>query len=172
MVITLLPFLAYIAGIIPIIAACVIFALLFSDIFKILPTLIEVAFELLDPMTFLKDLVHGIIIGIQMIFRGMFDIFFGKLQESGNKVPGMKDGIMPNGLFNEGSGPIIGDEKDKCLKPTTFRLILMVLCPPFALFMKYGFLRGWFYIMLCGILTYYFYYFPGLLFACMHTLCF
>ena len=141
-------------------------------IINIIPVTFRMAFELLDPLSFVKDLVHGIILGIQKIFKGMFDIFFGKLQESGNKVPGAKDGIMPNGLFNEGSGPVIGNEKDRCLKPTTFRLILMILCPPFALFMKYGMLRGWFYIMLCGILTYYFYYFPGLLFACMHTLCF
>ena len=31
--------------------------------------------------------------------------------------------------------------------------------------MKYGILRGWIWIILCTILTYYFYYFPGLIFA-------
>ena len=147
-------------------------AMLIKKALILVPKIFKIAFAMLNPVTFVKDLVHGIIVGLQMIFKGMFDIFFGKLQETGNKVPGMEDGIMPNGLFNEGSGPVVGNEKDRCLKPTTFRLILMILCPPFALFMKYGMLRGWFYIMLCGILTYYFYYFPGLLFACMHTLCF
>ena len=147
-------------------------AMLIKKALILVPKIFKIAFAMLNPVTFVKDLVHGIIVGLQMIFKGMFDIFFGKLQESGNKVPGMEDGIMPNGLFNEGSGPVVGNEKDRCLKPTTFRLILMILCPPFAVFMKYGMLRGWFYIMLCGILTYYFYYFPGLLFACLHTLCF
>ena len=147
-------------------------AMLIKKALILVPKIFKIAFAMLNPVTFVKDLVHGIIVGLQMIFKGMFDIFFGKLQESSNKVPGMEDGIMPNGLFNEGSGPVVGNEKDRCLKPTTFRLILMILCPPFAVFMKYGMLRGWFYIMLCGILTYYFYYFPGLLFACLHTLCF
>ena len=119
--------------------------------------------------SFIKDLLFGIIIGIEMMMTGIMDILFGKVQENGEKVPGFKNGLFPNGIF----GTKDGDEVEiTCLKPTFLRLLLMVLCPPFSVFMKYGLLRGWLWITLCIILTYYFYYFPGLLFSALHTMCF
>ena len=164
---TLVPFLLFLTGLLPMLGSCILFALLFGDIFKLLPKLIEIAFELLDPFAFLKDLMYGIILGVEMIIRGVFDIIFGKLSENSEKIPGAKKGLFPNGILNGNKS-----QNTKCVKPSTIRLILMVLCPPFALFMKYGILRGWLWIIICFVLTYYFYYFPGLLFASMHTLCF
>ena len=171
MALILLPFLGYIAAFIPIIIACVLFTLLFSDVLKILPLLVEAAFSLLDPISFVKDLFFGIMMGIELLIKGIADIFIGKAQESGEKIPGFKNGLFPNGIFGSSKKTQNGNTVN-CLKPTTIRLILMVLCPPFAIFMKYGLLRGWFWIILCWILTYYFYYFPGLLFSALHTMCF
>lgn len=167
---TLVPFMGYIAALIPIIVACVIFGSLFTDIMKLLPLLFKVAFELLDPANFLKDLVFGITIGIEMLIRGISNMLFGKMQQQGSKLPGFKNGIFPGGIF--GSGKVDeGNAEVKCIKPSAIRLILMVLCPPFAVFMKYGLLRGWLWIIICIILTYNFYYFPGLLFSALHTMC-
>ena len=171
MALILLPFLGYIAAFIPIIIACVIFTLLFSDVLKILPLLVEAAFSLLDPISFVKDLFFGIMMGIELLMKGIADIFIGKAQESGEKIPGFKNGLFPNGIFG-GSKKTQNGNTVQCLKPTTIRLILMVLCPPFAIFTKYGLLRGWFWIILCWILTYNLYYFPGLLFSALHTMCF
>ena len=136
-------------------------------IVKILPKIIKLAFALLDPFAFVKDLLFGIIMGVEMLIRGVFDIFFGKLSENSERIPGAKKGLFPNGIFNGNKS-----QNTKCVKPSTIRLILMVLCPPFSLFMKYGIIRGWLWIIISFILTYYFYYFPGLLFASLHTLCF
>ena len=174
---TLLPLLGLLAGIIPILAACVIFALLVGDIFKVLPLVFEVAFQILDPFAFVKDLLFGIIIGIEKLLTGVIDIMFGKMQESGEKFPGGKQGLFQDGIFSTKkrdpkTGKIVESNNTKCIPPSTLRLIMMVLCPPFSIFMKYGILRGWLWIILCTILTYYFYYFPGLIFASLHTLCF
>ena len=125
----------------------------------------------LYPGNFVKDLIFGIMMGIELLMKGIGDIFIGKAQEAGGKIPGFKNGLFPNGIFGA-SKETQGGDTVKCLKPTTLRLILMVLCPPYAVFMKYGLLRGWFWIILCWILTYNFYYFPGLLFSALHTMCF
>ena len=128
--------------------------------------------SILDPGNFLKDLVFGIIIGIELLVKGLADIFIGKAQENGEKIPGFKNGLFPNGILGSSNETRDSEETVKCLQPTTIRLILMVLCPPFAVFMKYGLLRGWFWIIIAWILTYYCYYFPGLLFSALHTMCF
>jgi len=58
----------------------------------------------------------------------------------------------------------------KCFPPTFARMILMVLCPPFALFLHVG-LSRWYYVVLCAVLTVYGYYFPGLIYAALQILC-
>ena len=144
---------------------------LIIKLITIFPILIRLVFSILDPGNFVKDLIFGIIMGIELLMKGIADIFIGKAQESGEKIPGFKNGLFPNGVFGASKETQKGDTV-KCLKPTTLRLILMVLCPPYAVFMKYGLLRGWLWIILCWILTYNFYYFPGLLFSALHTMCF
>ena len=145
---------------------------LIIKLITIFPILIKLVFSILDPGNFLKDLVFGIIIGIEMLVKGVADVFIGKAQESGEKIPGFKDGLFPNGILGSSKETRDSENTVRCLKPTTIRLILMVLCPPLAVFMKYGLLRGWFWIIISWILTYYFYYFPGLLFSALHTMCF
>ena len=55
--------------------------------------------------------------------------------------------------------------------PTTFNLLLMVLCPPLALVLHNGLSHSNFFnIGVCTILTVKLYYFPGLIFAAMHPL--
>ena len=145
---------------------------LIIKLITIFPILIRLVFSILDPGNFVKDLVFGIIIGIEMLVKGLADILIGKAQENGEKIPGFKNGLFPNGILGSSKETRDSEDTVKCLKPTTIRLILMVLCPPFAVFMKYGLLRGWLWIIICWILTYYFYYFPGLLFSALHTMCF
>ena len=145
---------------------------LIIKILKVFPIMVRMAVQLLQPVSFVNDLVHGIIVGIEKLITGVADIFIGKAQESGEKIPGFKNGLFPNGILGASKETKDAEDTVRCLKPTTIRLILMVLCPPFAVFMKYGLLRGWLWIIICWILTYYFYYFPGLLFSALHTMCF
>ena len=133
---------------------------------QLIPKILEIAFSILDPFNFIKDLIYGIVVGIEKLLSGLVDILFGKMVSAGGNIPGF------SGMFKQG---VLGSNKSKnsyCIKPSFFNLILMVLCPPFAVFKKYGILRGWIWIIICTILTYYCYYFPGLLFASLHTLCF
>ena len=144
---------------------------------KIFPFVIKIILALFDPANFIKDLLFGLIIGLEKLMTGIVDIMFGKFQENGENIPGAKNGLFPGGIFSTtkrdpNTGKLVQSDNTKCMKPSTFRLIMMILCPPFSIFMKYGLLRGWIWIILCTILTYYFYYFPGLIFASLHTLCF
>ena len=56
-----------------------------------------------------------------------------------------------------------------CLPPSIMDLIILVLCPPLVLFLK----KKWsffFQIILCALLTYKLYYFPGFIFAAVYVL--
>ena len=162
----LIPLLGFIPPLLIILGVCILFSELFGDIIKLIPLMLEMAFEILDPENFIKDLIFGMIVGVEKLLLGIIDILFGKMVSAGGNIPGF------SGMFKEG---VLGSNKSKksiCIKPSFFNLILMVMCPPFAVFKKYGILRGWIWIIICTILTYYCYYFPGLLFASLHTLCF
>jgi len=49
-------------------------------------------------------------------------------------------------------------------------LIILVVCPPLALYKDRG-ITGLFLVIVCALLTYYLYYFPGFLFAALHIMC-
>ena len=77
-------------------------------------------------------------------------------QFSTNEEP-VKDGIY--------------DKKNQvCVAPTLINLIILVVCPPLALYKDRG-LKGFFLVIVCALLTYYLYYFPGFLFAALHIMC-
>ncbi len=157
------------AHMVPFVAIIFFVIKLFPIIIKIIeliPLLLNIALEILDPFAFIKDVIFGIIVGIEKLLSGIVNIIFGKMISAGGNIPGF------SGLFKEGVLGASNSKKAYCIKPSFFNLILMVLCPPFAVFKKYGIVRGWIWIIICTILTYYYYYFPGLLFASLHTLCF
>ena len=132
-------------------------------ILELLPKMIEMAISLLDPVAFIKDLIFGLFAGLEMLFKGIIDILLGKARAKINALP----------LINQKSkrkGSCTSNEK-KCIKPKLYNYLIMIICPPFAVFMKYGILRGWFWVLICGLLTYYGYYFPGLIFAALHIIC-
>ena len=58
---------------------------LIIKILKVFPIMIRMAVQLLQPVSFVNDLVFGILIGIEKLITGVFDIFIGKAQESGEK---------------------------------------------------------------------------------------
>jgi len=62
-------------------------------------------------------------------------------------------------------------DKKVCLPPTMTQILFLMLCPPLAIFFKYDFMRAIIPSIICGVLCVKFYYFPGLLFASLMTLC-
>ena len=122
------------------------------DVIKMIPSIF-------DPDKLLNGVIYGTINGLTNMFKALF----GKLN---NNIGGEEN-------KEDGNGGVFGIEnpnKSVCIKPTIINLILLVICPPLALYIN----KGWthfFMIIICGLMTYYMYYFPGFLFAALHILC-
>ena len=129
-----------------------------------IPFFIKLAVDILTPSKLLQQIVSGTFASLGAVYTHIKNMFSGKLFLS-KAIP--KQRHPSKGFFGHNS---TSKQQQKCVRPTWLRLILMVLCPPLALFMKVG-LTGWFYVLLCTILTVYGYYFPGLIYATMHILC-
>ena len=130
----------------------------------------------LDPINLINDMITGVVLGIKLFFTTIIEslspgAFF-------KKKPYDKCNDTGSGLFGrrrprDSNGKLVGRVttcKIKCVKPTLFRLILMILCPPFDLFIQLC-LRGWFHIIVCTFLTIKLYYYPGFLYSIMHIIC-
>jgi uncharacterized membrane protein YqaE (UPF0057 family) len=128
-------------------------------IVKIVVDLIKLAATIFSPDKLLNDIIYGSITGITSMITAIFDNISNLF---GDSVP-KKDGS--DGIFG-----IEDTKKQVCIKPTIINLIILIVCPPLALFIN----KGWksiFMIIVCALMTYYMYYFPGFLFAALHILC-
>ena len=129
----------------------VTFAKLFVNIFEIIPLIF-------DPPTFINDILFGITWGINNLFS--------KVIASMNTEK-EKDPNSESGTFG------VSEENQKlytCADPTLGMILLLVVCPPLAIFYKLG-IEGMVSAIICGVLCVKLYYFPGLLFAILHVLC-
>ena len=128
-------------------------------IVKVIIDLVKLTATIFNPEKLINDVLYGSIRGttsmITAIFENISNLF-------GDSVP-----------KNDSSDGIFGIEDTKkqiCIKPTIINLIILIACPPLALYIN----KGWksiFMIIVCGLMTYYMYYFPGFLFAALHILC-
>jgi uncharacterized membrane protein YqaE (UPF0057 family) len=140
-----------------------------------IPKMIEAAFDIFNPTKLMNDMIGGTIAAISLIVSRIMDLLnprtyfgtdpkadFGEKEDIFGKKPEKnKDGKYINPMKSKGK---------KCLPPTMTRMVILMLCPPFALFLHLG-LSGWVSIVLCSLLTVYGYYFPGLIYAALHILC-
>ncbi len=154
------------------------FLMLFEFIFFLvteIPVLIETAFDIFNPTKLMNDMIGGTIAAISLIVKRIMDLinprtYFGT---DPNADPGEKEDIFGKKPEKDADGKYINPIKskgNKCLPPTMTRMVILMLCPPFSLFLHFG-LSGWVYITICSILTVYGYYFPGLIYAALHILC-
>ena len=123
-----------------------------------IPEIIGAAVQILDPAKLINDIVTGTFLGIQVLFNAIFQALnirnlFGTKRQN--------NGIL--GVSRTASNA-------KCVNPSLFRLIIMVLCPPLAVFMHRG-ISAIINIIITALLTIYGYYFPGLIYAMMIVLC-
>jgi len=127
------------------------------ELIMLIPKILELIINIFSPDKLINDIIYGITQGIQM----MFSSFFGSLSPRPNETKADKK----SGLFGS-------DDQNKvvCIKPTIFNLIILIVCPPFALLLKDG-LKAWYLIIICALMTYYLYYIPGFIFAALHVLC-
>ena len=116
----------------------------------IVTKLVEFFFIIINPNKLLKDIFYGIINGIKTLFNALSDILFGNIRKN----------IISPPLESDTSS---SKKSGICSKPTLLSLILLVLCPPLALFTHMGF-SGLFQVIIASVLTCLFY-FPGLIYA-------
>ena len=154
------------------------FIMLFEFIFFLvvnIPVLIETAMDIFNPTKLLNDIIGGTVGAITLVAKRVGDLinprtYFGS---DPNIDPGKKEDIFGSKPEKGPDGKYINPVKSKgkkCLPPTMLRMILLMLCPPFALFLHLG-LSGWLSILICSLLTVYGLYFPGLIYAALHILC-
>ena len=140
------------------ILAIVDIVLLVLEVIKLIPKILEAIVTIFSPDKLLNDVIYGSITGI----NSMISFLFGKLGfVGGDKTK------------EDGSGGVFGIDDPKkavCVKPTLLKLVLLVACPPLALYIERG-LSSFFLVIICGLMTYYMYYFPGFLFAALHIIC-
>ena len=129
-------------------------------IVKVVVDLIKLTATIFSPDKLLNDVIYGSITGITSMITAIFDNISNLF---GDSIPKKEDGT--GGVFG-----IEDKKKAVCIKPTIINLIILIACPPLALYIN----KGWksiFMIIVCGLMTYYMYYFPGFLFAALHILC-
>ena len=141
-----------------------------ADLFKNIGTLVEEIvrifvwiFELIpsifSPEKLLNDVIYGSITGLTSTITAIFENISNIFGDS-----------IPKTDSNDGVFGIENKKKQVCIKPTIINLVILILCPPLALFINKGW-KSFFMIIVCALMTYYMYYFPGFLFAALHILC-
>ena len=115
------------------------------------------ALSIFNPDKVIGDVLYASTSGVAQVLRA----FIEKIDFSQSKADTEGDG-----------GPFAVTDKNRaiCVPPSFINLLILVLCPPLALFLHKG-VGGWFIIIICCLLTYYLYYFPGFIFAALHILC-
>ena len=141
-----------------------------------IPELLTTALSILNPVNVLNEIIAGITLSIKLMVRSVGDIFKTKKTHDTCKDGG--EGLLGFRKIRGADGKIlpakerVNAEKQgkKCVPPTLFRLIMTVLCPPLGLLIHSG-ISAWFHIIIASLLTVYAFYFPGLIYVVMHTMC-
>ena len=134
-------------------------AISLKDIILMMPKLLSLFAIRTDPGQIIKDIMFGLFTGVYMVAEATLDMLFGDIRRAfgGEVDQGGNEGTMGDGA------------NAKCIPPSMVKLLLMVLCPPLALMLEVG-IGGLFYVIICSLLTYFFY-FPGLIYASLYILC-
>ena len=119
-----------------------------------IPKLLSLFTIFTDPGKVIKDTAYGVVTGIKMLFEAIFDSTIGSF----HKV--LKPYFIGDGEENK--------DKQECISPTYMEILLLILCPPLAIFVRKG-IKSFFIILIACGLTY-LYYFPGLIYATLHII--
>ena len=118
---------------------------------ELVPKAIEVVLLVFNPKKLIDDIIYGVSFGIKSVIGGM--------------MSSISSGSSPNPVEETPESiPKV------CVPPTLFNLIILIICPPLALFMNIG-INNFYLTIICAILTIWGYYFPGLIFAALHIFC-
>ena len=120
---------------------------------ELVPKAIEVLLLVFTPKKLIDDVIFATSFGIKSAIGGIISSI-----DSGSA--GNPEDADPDSI------PKV------CVPPSLFKLFVLLVCPPLALFIHLNFsFQGFFLVIICSILTVSCYYFPGLIFAALHILC-
>jgi uncharacterized membrane protein YqaE (UPF0057 family) len=108
------------------------------------------------PGKVISDAIYGFTTGIKMIIKSIIDTLMGK------SIGLIKLHVRNDDPSNDKR------EKEECVNPSLLEILILLLCPPLAIFIRKG-LKGFFTIVITAVLTY-FYYLPGLIYASLYVL--
>ena len=131
---------------------------LFIELLKMLPKFFYMFNYITDPGKIISDAFYGFTTGIKMIIKTTIDTLMGK--SIGLINPHVRD--------DSGNKKQNQQKKEECLSPSLLEILILLLCPPLAIFIRKG-LKGFFTIVITAVLTY-FYYLPGLVYASLYVL--
>ena len=117
------------------------------------PKFLSIFTYILDPRKLITDIIYAIHTGIQMIYDATIGYIIGSFMKN----------FYPDGIDTKKE-----KGKDKCFNKSFINVLILILCPPLAIFMNKG-MGGFFYVVIASFLTY-FYYFPGLIYSCLYIL--
>jgi hypothetical protein len=147
-------------------------AILIGETFALIPKILKIVANIFKPDKLMNDIIYGTTTGINSMISALME----KLSFSSEKTIDVKSKDNDTGgIFGIDDG-----SKAICTKPTWINLLILVLCPPLALYLHLGkaglsgigpWLSTIFMVLICCGMTYYMYYFPGFLFAALHILC-
>ena len=122
---------------------------------KVFPKFLSIFTYILDPKKLISDIIYAIVTGAKMIYEATIGYLIGSFMknfylDSKNKNKKNKKGGK------------------KCFNKSLINVLILILCPPLAIFMNEG-ISSILYIIIASVLTY-FYYFPGLIYSCLYIL--
>jgi hypothetical protein len=141
-----------------------------DDLFNLIKQIFLLIPNIFRPDKLMNDVIYGTTMGITSMLSSLME----KINSIG-KSPDEIKGSSKGGIFG-----IEDSSKAICTKPSWINLLILVLCPPLALYLYLGkaglsgigpWMYAIFMVLVCCGMTYYMYYFPGFLFAALHIFC-
>jgi uncharacterized membrane protein YqaE (UPF0057 family) len=128
---------------------------------KLFIKVITTANVLFDPPRFINDIIIGSVIGISQFINSLLERF--------SLSNYFRSAVSNNENCNNNSNNNNSNNNNKvCYKPTFIYYLILLICPPLAVFTEVG-IYGIVQVAICALLTIYAYYFPGLLYAILIT---
>ena len=126
----------------------------------------SILYYVTDPLKMLSDIRDGFFTGFKLIYETFTNFFFGNVRKTFNYRN--INTLNQNGGSLSNNDLKCDDPKSHCYSPSFITILLLILCPPFAMLLQLG-IGGIIHIIICCMLTYFFY-FPGLIYASLFVL--
>ena len=124
-----------------------------TKLIRAFPKFLSIFTYILDPKKLITDIVFSITTGARMIYDATIGYIIGSFLKN---------------FYLDGKDKKKIRGKEKCFKKSFINVMVLILCPPLAIFMNKG-MESFFYVAIASFLTY-FYYFPGLIYSCLYIL--